>query len=264
MRVITFASGSKGNCTLVSDGATHLLIDAGISMKRIKTNLEAVCLSISDLSGILITHEHSDHTSGLKMLAKYHNVKIFTTRPIANHLCWTSDDIAPLMTIINAKEDFCLNSITITAFKTSHDSSDSVGFILKSSDFTVGYCTDTGMITNEIRNALSGANIVVIECNHDIEMLRNGPYPLFLKKRVLSEEGHLSNIDCAEFCEFLFENKTEIAILAHLSKENNTPDIAFNTVVNRLKATGLSFDVRVAPESSSCVAEIVRKNIVNG
>ncbi len=261
MHVTTFASGSKGNCTLISDGETHILVDAGISMKRVKDNLAKYGLAVSDLGGVLITHEHSDHVNGLKMLAKHFKFDIYTTRAVANHLRWSSDDIAPLVKVINTTEDFTINTMKISAFQTSHDSSDSVGYVVQVDDFKIGYCTDTGMITNSIKNALTGVNIAVIECNHDIEMLRNGKYPMFLKRRVLSEEGHLSNIDCAEFCEHLFENGTKIAILAHLSGENNTPKVAFDTVVNKLQEKNLEFDVRVAPENGNCTAELRRKKV---
>ena len=228
MRLVTFASGSTGNCALVSAGG-HILIDAGISLRRIRSNLSLSGLTPEDVSGVLITHEHSDHISGLAMLVKYHKTPVYAPAAVASYLCGSIPGIDPCLREIVPGEVFSLGGMNIRAFPTPHDARQSVGYRIESGA-VFGFATDMGHVTEEIVAALSGADAAVIEANHDADMLLSGPYPAYLKQRVLSGRGHLSNEEGAELALRLAESGTRTIILGHLSRENNTPSLAVGTV----------------------------------
>lgn len=225
MRICIFASGSGGNCLLLSDGSTHVLVDAGISMRRIEASLREVGIAMSDMIGVLITHEHSDHISGLKMLLKYHHVSVYAPHTVANRLRGMLPDIDGSLNIIEVGSTFELGSLRVRAFHTPHDTDESVGYRFGGSG-SFAIATDMGHVTDEVLDGLTGAETVLIESNHDIDMLSYGPYPVYLKRRILSDHGHLSNKDCAALARHLAENGTTRIILGHLSKENNTPETA--------------------------------------
>lgn len=254
MRVVTFASGSTGNCSLVSEGDTHILIDAGISMRRIKKALEQFSLTMADINGVFITHEHSDHVSGLKTMVKYNKPAIFAPRTVANHLIWAVTGIEEFMNIFPVGESFMVGCLEIKAFHTSHDTDESVGYVVEGGE-KLAYCTDTGCVTQEMMDAIAGASIAIIESNHDVAMLQDGEYPYYLKRRVLSDRGHLSNDDCAKLAEFLSRNGAKELILAHLSRDNNTPIIALQTVCDHLDRMEQYPRVQVAPVAEFCVIE---------
>ncbi len=245
MRITVFASGSTGNCSLVQDGESELLIDAGISLRRIAAGMSAVGAKPDGLCGVLVTHEHTDHVSGLAMLSKRHGVPIYTTRTIANRLRGMMPGIDGLVNEIVPGESFFARSMCVTAFPTPHDSADSVGYRVESGA-VLGFATDTGHITDEMKWGLLGADTAVIEANHDEEMLRYGGYPVFLKRRILSDTGHLSNTDCGILAKTLAENGTRRIILGHLSRENNRPQTAFDTVEAAIRDCGA--ELYVAPE----------------
>ena len=233
MRVISLASGSSGNCTVVTGAQGHLLIDAGISMTRIKKSLASLEINIEDISGVLVTHEHSDHISGLTMLLKHFQIPVFAPRTVAQSICQTVAGAKDSLRVISVGEDFALGGFNVKAFHTSHDTEESVGYRIEG-DGIFGFATDTGCVTEEVLQGLLGADTVVIESNHDEEMLKNGHYPYFLKRRVLSKNGHLSNRDCAILARVLEENGTAVIALGHLSRDNNTPQLAFDTVTSEL------------------------------
>ena len=246
MEITVFASGSKGNCSAVSQGEDTILIDAGISMRRIKAGLEKLCLRQDKLRGILITHEHSDHIAGLPMLMKHSPLPVYTTHTIANKLIGSIPGIEEFVRIIVPEEYFQVGGFSVKAFKTPHDSSDSVGFRIEG-DNVLGYATDTGMITETMVQSLSGADTAVIEANYDEIMLKNGNYPLFLKKRILSDFGHLSNKNCGILAKALAETGTKNIVIGHLSRENNSPEKAGSAVACAL--AGQETRLLIAPEN---------------
>lgn len=233
MQVVTFASGSTGNCALVSCESGHILIDAGISMKRIKSNLALSGLTVGDVSGILITHEHSDHISGLAMLIKYYDIPVYAPRTVASHLHYSIAGIDECLHIIPVGEAFELGGMIVTAFSTPHDTEQSVGYRIER-DCVFAIATDMGHVTDEVAASLRGADAVIIEANHDVDMLMGGPYPYYLKRRILSPNGHLSNSDCAGLAAYLADSGTRYIVLGHLSRENNTPALAYQTVRDAL------------------------------
>ena len=254
MRVCTFASGSSGNCALVSFGDTHLLLDAGISYRRICVALSALGLAPSRLSGVLITHEHSDHISGLRTMAKRCAVPVYAPRTIANRLRGAVPEAAGLLREFPVGQAREIDGVTVLAFHTPHDTDESVGWRLSAGGLDFALATDMGCVTPEVRDGLLGADAVVIEANHDIERLRSGPYPVSLKRRILSDHGHLSNDDCALLAALLAQNGARTIILGHLSRENNLPELAFQTVAAALQGTETA--LYVAPADRSLTVEL--------
>ena len=228
-----------------------MLIDAGISLKRIRESLNSLDLTPDDLSGVLVTHEHSDHIGGIKMLVKYHKTPIFASVGAQNSMCSDVPEVAPYLSGFTVGTEFELGDIAVSSFNTPHDATQSVGFKLKANGKTLAYATDLGHISEEVFGAMCGADIAIIESNHDKDMLRKGPYPDFLKRRVSSKHGHLSNNDCGKFAVTLAESGTRYIQLAHLSKENNTPKIASRTVSEALSkydiCVGRDIELDVAP-----------------
>lgn len=253
MQVVTFASGSTGNCTLVSDSHSHILIDAGISARRICQNLDACGLKISDISAILITHEHADHVSGLATLAKNNDVRICAPRTVASNLCRMIAGVEKCIQKIPVSEAFGIKELEIKAFPTNHDTQQSVGYRISGTG-VFSLCTDTGIVTQEIYDGLYGADCVVIESNHDLDMLRNGAYPYFLKKRILSDNGHLSNDACAEVVKSLAQSGTRNILLGHLSRENNLPRLALEA--SKAAADGTGALIAVAPEGERLTVKL--------
>ena len=225
MKIAVFASGSGGNCMLLSHKDSHILIDAGISMRRVETSLKSIGLTVKDIGGVLITHEHSDHISGLKMLIKHHGINIFAPHTVANRLRGILPEAEDYLNIMPVGEKFKLGTFTVRAFHTLHDTDESVGYRIEGGG-SFAIATDMGRVTKEVLSGLLGADTVLVESNHDVQMLCDGPYPVHLKRRILSDRGHLSNSDCARLVRYLAEQGTRRIILGHLSRENNRPGIA--------------------------------------
>lgn len=251
MRLYTLASGSTGNCTLLIDNRTAVLIDLGISTKRLRLALESLGLSPGELSGVLITHEHGDHICGLTTFIKNYDVPIYTSRTIANHLRWSilgADDSVLELSVGNAN---AVGALSVVPFRTPHDTPESVGYRITGGT-VFGFCTDCGHVSGEVLEGLRGADCAVIEANHDIQMLLDGAYPAYLKRRILSDTGHLSNNHCGELAVKLVENGAKNLVLAHLSRENNTPAIAQSTILKILHENAINTEkdvsVAVAPE----------------
>lgn len=238
MKICTLASSSSGNCTLVSEGSTHILIDAGISLRRMTASLKHFDISPEELTGVLITHEHSDHISGVKMLVKYHRTPVFAPLGVAESLCGIVPEARNSITYFHAGTEFVLGEIAVRSFLTPHDTPESVGYRFDTSRSSLVFVTDIGCVTQAILDAALGTDMAVIEANHDIRMLKTGGYPAHLKRRILSERGHLSNDDCGQLATKLIESGTKRLVLAHLSKENNTPRLAWDTVGGALKRQG--------------------------
>lgn len=247
MDIQTFASGSSGNCSLVTSGSTYILLDAGISMRRIVRSLNIRKVKPEDVNGIVLTHEHTDHIKGLKMLFKYWHTDVYASHGTAEELYRLVPESRGKVVEITAGKPFEIGNIAISAVRTPHDAAESVGFTFTSEGKKISYFTDIGKITREIVDAVLGSDTAVIEANHDIEMLKNGRYPYYLKARILSDRGHLSNKRCGDFSAWLAENGTKNIVLAHLSRENNTPDTAYNTVMEALSGHSTDTYVSVAP-----------------
>ena len=225
MNIALFASGSSGNCALVSDGETHILIDAGISARRICAGLTAQDVAPADLAGVLVTHEHSDHVKGLAVLLRRDPTAVYALPAVCAALRKLLPERTDCLHEIAPGEPFCLGDVRVTPFPTPHDAAGSCGYRLDGSA-RFGFCTDLGTVTDAVRAALCGVDCAVIEANHDPELLRTGPYPIYLKRRIASDHGHLSNESAGALAVYLAENGAQQLILGHLSRENNTPRAA--------------------------------------
>lgn len=256
MQISVFASGSTGNCALVRAGGERLLIDAGISLRRISGFLAAEGLSPAELSGVLITHEHADHVSGLPMLTKKHGTRVFAPRTVAARLRGMLPAAADYIDVIRAGEPFLLGRAEISAFHTLHDTDESVGYRIEADGASFGLCTDLGCLTDEVLGAMCGVDVAVIEANYDEQMLCDGPYPVYLKRRILSDHGHLSNEEAGRLAVRLAESGARSLILGHLSRENNCPEKALAAVSAALAEAGESPELIAAPPLGAVRVEV--------
>ena len=238
IKICTLASSSSGNCTLVSQGGTHVLIDAGISLRRITASLARFELTPKDLAGVVVTHEHSDHVKGIKMLVKYHNTPILAPDGVAGALHELLPEARQCISGFYAGAELSIGELYVRSFATMHDTPESVGYRFEDGRTSFVLATDIGCVSQPVLEAAQGADMAVIEANHDVEMLKNGKYPYFLKRRVLSDRGHLSNDDSGQFAVRLARSGTSKILLAHLSRDNNTPGKAFDTVGGALSGAG--------------------------
>lgn len=245
MTVTTLASGSSGNCILISHGDTHLLVDAGISCRRIKTALGALGLSCADLTAILITHEHSDHISGLATLFKQYHLPVWCSAGTGRQLVYRIAFLGEVLHTFRPGDVLTLGSLTVQAFPTSHDAAESVGYTFFDGAHKLALVTDLGIVTDVVEQAIHGCDLLLAEANHDPDMLMDGPYPYYLKQRILGRQGHLSNAACA--C-LAAKSGAKTVILAHLSAENNSPSLALSAV---RAAVGSDVCVEVAPRSET-------------
>ena len=236
----TLASGSSGNAALLSCGNTHLLIDMGISCRRVCRSLTEMGLTPEDLSAVLITHEHTDHISGLATYIKKYRTPILCTPGTARQLQYRLAGIGLLLRPLSMGQPVSWDDLEITPLPTSHDCRESAAFRVDTPDGSLGYLTDTGLVEEETRQGLLGTDLLVLESNHDVETLLSGPYPYALKQRVLGDLGHLSNDLAARFAVASAKAGTGTIVLAHLSKENNTPDLALGAVRSALVAAGVT------------------------
>ena len=243
IKIYTLYSGSGGNSTFVKVGDSRILIDAGKSAKALCRALCDVGEDISNIDAIFITHEHSDHISALEVMSKKHRIPIHITEVSALAL-----DKLPTPALLDnlCRHEICfceqVGEMKVSSFRTPHDSRMSVGYRIEFEDggreYAIGVATDIGYVSDDIRQNLTGCRAVVIESNHDVDMLMRGPYPRDLKLRVASKRGHLSNAECAEFACELAESGTEAFMLAHLSKENNEPMLALDEVRGAVEEYG--------------------------
>ncbi len=239
--ITTLFSSSKANCTLIRAGRANILVDMGASFKATKEALLQKGVELSEIDAILITHEHSDHIKGLKVFTSKFNTHVIssakTLTALENIGC-----ISPQAVLNEINNELYIKDIKIKRFSVSHDSIDCGGYLIESENQKVGVCTDTGILTNEIKQNLLGCKAVVIESNHDLKMLNNGPYPPELKLRIAGEKGHLSNNACASILPKLLESGTNRFILAHLSENNNTPLLAVSAATAALMDIGAKKD----------------------
>ncbi len=236
VRFCSLASGSSGNCHIITDGSSNLLIDAGLSGKQIQGKLEEIGVDPWKLSGLLITHEHSDHIKGAGILSRRYNIPIY-----ANEGTWlgmehklgkiSSENIR----FFKTNSLFELGGFTVSPYSISHDANDPVGFSFINKGVKISITTDLGYMTEDIQEQVRDSNLVVLESNHDEEMLKAGSYPYYLKRRILSERGHLSNEAAGNAIVDLVEKNVKCIMLAHLSQENNFPELALTTIQGILK-----------------------------
>ena len=237
MRVVALSSGSKGNCYYVETSKNKILLDAGRNYTYIKDKLAEIDISINDIDYIIISHTHTDHISALKTFIAKGKVTIVITGKMAAQI----PELVEYPKIYDYENDINLDGIIIDSFRSSHDAIDSRNFIIDDNGIKLGYITDTGYINKRYFNKLTNLNMYLFESNHDIEMLQHGPYPDWLKKRVLSDEGHLSNNTSAFYLTKLIGPNTEKVMLIHLSETNNMPEVALKTLKSTLKEYNIKF-----------------------
>lgn len=261
MVIHTLASGSSGNALLVDWGGGRLLVDAGISCRRISQSLKSLGLALADLNAVLITHTHSDHIKGLETLLKYTACPVLATAPAGEVLRLRFPDLESRLEAAALCGAAAVGDCEVTVVPTSHDAPGSCGFRFDTEKGAAALLTDTGVVTPEAARLLPGVSLAVLEANHDVEALESGPYPWFLKRRILGPKGHLSNEDAAAFAVALAEAGAEEIVLAHLSQENNTPAMAFRAVETALSAAGLAPALSVAPRERMGEAHVVRRSV---
>ena len=221
LELCTLASGSSGNSLLVTDGRTHVLVDAGISCRRICTGLKELGVEPTELAGVLITHEHSDHISGLTTLTKQLRLPVYASPGTGRQLCYRIAFLEELLRPVAPGEGFSVGGLAIESFPTSHDAAESVGYALSAGGRKAAVVTDLGYVTGAVLRGIRGADLLVAEANHDVEWVQSGPYPYHLKARILGDRGHLSNEAGAELAWTAVEGGARTVVLAHLSHENN-------------------------------------------
>ena len=248
MKVCTLASGSSGNSLYLETGGSKILVDAGISLRQIKLRLNSIDIDINDLDAVIISHEHIDHTQALKRL----ELPVYVS---SNTLELWKDNVKYLNEF-DSETTFRINDLIITPFSVPHDAIDPVGFTITDGLKKMGIVTDIGSVTNLVVNKLQGCNILVIESNHDSETLMYSVYPWPLKQRIKGRLGHLSNEQASELLSRLVHDDLEHVFLAHLSKVNNSPLIAYKTAYNALESNGAAnVNLNVAPGKT--VGEVV-------
>lgn len=221
--ICSLASGSSGNALVLSCGSTHILLDAGISCLRIKKGLAQLGLSPDELSAVLITHPHSDHTGGLGTFCRQCSVPVYTSLAAAETLAQQIPAVLPRLRCFAPGDAFTVGDALVQSFPTSHDAAGCVDYRIDGEGFSFGALTDTGVITEEAAVLLPGVDTLLLESNHDVGMVQTGPYPYHLKQRILGDRGHLSNETAAAFAAEAVARGTRQIILAHLSRDNNTP-----------------------------------------
>ena len=263
MRLVSIASGSSGNCIYVGSDTTHLLVDVGISNKKTEAGLNAIELSCRDLDGILITHEHSDHIQGLGVISRKFGIPVYATKGTINGIMQSKSlgefDYG-LLHEIEAGGTFDLKDITVSNMAVSHDANEPVAYRFCCNGKKIAVATDMGFYDDSIVDSLLGMDAILLEANHDVNMLQVGPYPYLLKQRILGNRGHLSNETSGRLLARILHDNMKTVVLGHLSKENNLPELAYETV--KLEVTmadnpydGNDFPILVAKRDgvSACV-----------
>ncbi len=254
MQLYTLASGSAGNCALFTCGGARLLVDAGISCRKITCRLAQAGLQPRDLDGILITHTHADHISGLRVLLRRCPLPVYLSEAAGEDLLRRLPEAADLLRPFRPGETFRVGGMEVRSFSTSHDAPGSVGYRLSDGEETAAVVTDLGYLSDEVRAHLAGRiDLALVEANHDPDWLRAGPYPYPLQERVLGRYGHLSNEACGELAVSLAQAGTSVLLLAHLSRENNSPARAWDTVARMLSGADCPpVTLAVAPADELC------------
>ncbi|SHJ78428.1 Phosphoribosyl 1,2-cyclic phosphodiesterase [Anaerobranca californiensis DSM 14826] len=252
MNIFSIASGSSGNCIYYSNGETEILIDAGLSGKKIQLGLGKFGIDPKNIKGILVTHEHKDHICGVGILSRKYKLPIYITEKTYLACKESLGKIDKnLLNHFEVGKKFSIGSVHIESFKTYHDAAEPVGFTFTSNDQKLGILTDTGRVDDQIMAAVYNSDTLLLESNHDEKMVETGPYPWYLKKRILGDFGHLSNTTAGKILAQLLKGKTRKVLLAHLSEQNNFPQLAKVTVENILLkaeiAVGIDVNLDILP-----------------
>lgn len=257
IKVFTLFSSSKGNCTYIKYGSDEILIDAGASATAIEASLSSLGSSLSNIKGILVTHEHSDHVKGLEVISKRFHVPVYMSEKSEALVSINAPTAADNAVLIDSGDELVLGDIGVKVFDTPHDSVKSLCFRIELGNKTLGFATDLGHVSDSVQDAVFGADGVIIESNHDEAMLRNGPYPYHLKERILGKNGHLSNSSCAALLPALVRCGAKGIVLAHLSENNNTPFLAYRQSAEMLRSYGVKLSgEEFAADACLRVAEV--------
>ncbi|MBQ9118917.1 MAG: MBL fold metallo-hydrolase [Lachnospiraceae bacterium] len=235
MRLCSIASGSSGNCIYIGTESTHVLVDAGISAKRMEEGLRSIGVEPDELQGILITHEHSDHVQGLRVFTKKHFLRVYATEHTLDQVPMEAVVREERMEQIEYDKEIQIGNLAVRPFEISHDAACPVSYSFVCDGHKIGMATDLGTYSETTVECLKDSEILYLEANHDVNMLLVGSYPYSLKQRVLGERGHLSNDLAAELIVKLLHRGMKYVILGHLSKENNYPELAYETVYQEVK-----------------------------
>ena len=253
-------SGSSGNSIYISAGGVRLLVDAGMSAARVEAHLREIGVDIRDIDAILVTHEHVDHIRGLGVLCRKYGLPVY-----ANEGTWDGillrDSSIPLRCVrtFDTGEDFYIGGVNVHPFPIPHDANAPVGYSFDCQGLRCAVATDLGHICEGWLSAVTGCQALVLEANHDVEMVNRGPYPAHLKRRILGKKGHLNNEDCAKALLSLVKSGTRAVFLSHLSLDNNLPELAYNTVCGALREAGydVGTDVRVSVSRRDKVSDML-------
>ena len=256
VRICVLGSGSKGNCTLVATEKTRLLVDAGLSRKETLARLAAIGESADGLDAAVVSHEHTDHINGLRMLAINNHLPIYISRATRDAVSW--DARIRTFEHIAAGEKFTIGDIEVTPFSIPHDAADPMAFTFETQGIRIGVVTDLGYVPEVVKRHVKGCHCLIFESNHDLDMLKVGPYPWYVKQRVMSRHGHLSNNATASFLTEDFDGSAEILVLAHLSETNNHPEIARLSARQALAQCGRGNHAQVHLASQTAPTEVFR------
>ena len=244
------SSGSSGNASFLEAGGVRMLIDAGLTGKQLIELLHEIDIAARTIDAILVTHEHSDHIRGVGVLSRKFDIPVYADAECFSSMRATTGDIAARnMRVFEPDRAFYIQSVRVLPFSTPHDCAHPVGYAIEAEGKKVSVMTDIGHVTGVMLDAVAGSDLLLLEANHDVDMLKSGPYPFYLKQRILSKNGHLSNEDAGRALLALFGRGVRNCILGHLSRENNTPDLARITVEGVLAENG------VLPEMHVIVAD---------
>lgn len=233
MRLSSIASGSSGNCIYTGTEATHVLVDVGISGKKVEEGLHSIGLTGHDIDGILVTHEHSDHISGLGVLCRRYRIPVYATRQTLEEIkaCRSLGEIPEeLFCEVRADCPFTIKDLTVNPMQISHDAVCPVAYRFSYGKSRAAVCTDLGTYNDYTVECLKGMDVLLLEANHDVNMLQVGSYPYYLKQRILGNTGHLSNENSGRLLSRVLHDNLKRVVLGHLSKENNLPELAYETV----------------------------------
>ncbi|MFY9724185.1 MAG: MBL fold metallo-hydrolase [Bryobacteraceae bacterium] len=249
VKFCVLASGSSGNAALVATGRTRILLDAGLSMRELGRRLAAIGEQLAEIDAILITHEHSDHVAGLPVLARNRGVRavIYMTRLTAPTIDWGEKPPARLETF-QAGAAFSIGDVEVESFGIPHDAADPVGFAFTAEGVRIGVATDLGYVPESVKFHLRRTDLLLLEANHDLDMLKVGPYPWSVKQRVMSRVGHLSNLSMSDFLEHDLDAATAHLVLGHLSQQNNHPEIVRMVGRQALDSRGLGARLEIASQ----------------
>ena len=252
LRFATIASGSSGNCIYVGTESTNILIDAGLSGVKIERGLKSLNLDAAAIDAVFVTHEHIDHVNGVGVLSRKFDLPVYATEGTWNAMPEKVGKISKfLKNNVYEDEPLVLNDMCIKPFEIPHDAAQPVGYTVSVGKYKVSVATDMGHATKTVAQNIAGSDVLLIESNHDVDMVKQGAYPYNLKKRILGDRGHLSNMTAAKMIDYVADSKLKYVLLGHLRKDNNTPELAYETCADMLTKSGAviggDFEMWVAP-----------------